>query len=119
MPRYSLPVGLDGGLAVVPPSLPEGDWLAPLLVPVAEEPEEELPAPLLPLAPLEESLPDGEDALPLRPLDEPDELPAPDEEPEDELPTPDDELPMPELSTPRALAVLSSRRPVTVRLLDF
>ena len=94
---------------MVPPSLPEEDWLAPLFVPV----DDELPLPVA-LPPLDESLPDDDDGLPLPP-DVPGELPMPDEE----LDEPDDEPPMPALSTPRALAVLSSRRPVIDRLLDF
>ena len=78
-----------------------------------------LAEPLVPeLLPLEApglelfELPMPDDPLLLEPL----ELPMPDDE-DPEVP----EDPMPELatSTPSALAVLSSRRPVTWRLLDF
>lgn len=77
-----------------------------------------------------ELVPDG--LLAELPLDAPEELPpvAPEDEPPipDELPMPEDdelsmleedELPVLETSTPRALAVLSSIRPVACRLLDF
>ena len=115
--RYSLPVGLDGGFAEVPPSVPEEDWLAPLLVPVVDEPEGELPVPLA-LPPPNESLLDG-DGLSLRPADEPEELPIPELLLDGELEVPmslAEELAPP---TPNALAVLSSMRPVACRLFDF
>jgi hypothetical protein len=96
LPGGSVPVELapDGLLAELPLDAPEE------LLPVA--PEDELPIP---------------DELP---LSEDDELPTLDDG-DDELPMPEDELPMLELetSTPRALAVLSSIRPVACRLLDF
>ena len=84
----------------MPVELPPDGLLAELPLDAPEE--------LLPVAP--------EDELPI-----PDELPLSDV---DELPTleeGDDELPMPELdtSTPSALAVLSSIRPVACRLFDF
>ena len=84
-----MPVGFDGGLAVELPCAPDDDWLAPLLLPLDEEPEDELPGLRLPLAP---------------------------EVPELEPPV---LLPELAISTPNALAVLSSMRPVTDRLLDF
>jgi len=84
------------------------------------------PLPTLLLDPLLEGealLPDKEPPLPAAPDEE---LPIPDDElpvpGDDELPMPEDEeLPAPELatSTPSALAVLSSMRPVACRLLDF
>jgi hypothetical protein len=138
---YSLPVGLvagpvvwplSGGLpACVPRLLTPFDVSGCCVVPELEdwpglvelEPEPlPLPMPLdsfeEPRLPLEEPLPDE---LPV-----PEELPIP-EEPEEELPAPDEPLlleePMPDdelaTSTPSALAVFSSMRPVAVRLLDF
>jgi hypothetical protein len=79
--------------------------------PALDEPE------LEPVPKLLESLLDEED--PRLPLD-----PVPVEDPDDELPmpedVPEDEEPMPvPASTPRALTVLSSSRPVAERLLDF
>jgi hypothetical protein len=75
----------------------------------------DVPFPTLPLAAPEELLP----VFPEGELPMPEELPIP-ELPEGELPMPE-ELPIPELltSTPSALAVLSSMRPVAGRLLDF
>ena len=96
------------------------------LLPGLEAPE--APGPLPGGSVPVELVPDG--LLAELPLDAPEELPP--VAPEDELPIPD-ELPMPEddelsmleedelleTSTPRALAVLSSIRPVACRLLDF
>jgi hypothetical protein len=93
-------------LLVVPPGALEGDLPAPLF-PVSAEPEDEPPVALpLPELPMPEPDPDADEPAELG-----EELPMPDEEP----------MPPPALLmfTPRALAVLSSMRPVTDKLLDF
>ena len=111
--------------------LPEPLDAAPELLPVSKLLESLLEdEPRLPVLPLGVELPAPEDELPIPedgPLEdppaEPPEEPAPEEDlelpiPEDEVP---DEPPMPELatSTPNALAVFSSMRPVACKLLDF
>jgi hypothetical protein len=104
--------------------LPEPLDAAPELLPVPKLLESLLEdEPRLPVLPLGVELPAPEEELPI-PEDEPlEDSPAGEEDlelpmPEDELP---DEPPMPELatSTPNALAVFSSMRPVACKLLDF
>ena len=117
--------------------------LDPLLEPLLDEPLSEAPPPVDPL--LDEPLPDPDEPpvpneLPDEPLleglveeDPPDEDFSVDElRPEEEAPLPDEllslleeaplddePLPLPEASTPSALAVLSSRRPVACIPLSF
>jgi hypothetical protein len=111
--------------------LPEPPDAAPELLPVPKLLESLLEdEPRLPVLPLGVELPAPEEELPIpedEPLEDPPAEPPEEPAPEDdlELPIPEDEVPdeppMPELatSTPNALAVFSSMRPVACKLFDF
>lgn len=120
---------LDNQLPELPldEPLPEEPLLDPVLAPLLEEPPEDEPLP-----PVPDDLPVGESPAP---NELPDEDPLEDDlsldglRPDEEAPLPDelfsleeaplDDDPLPEASTPNALAVLSSSRPVACIPLSF
>ena len=106
-PRLLTPFEVSGS---VDPVLDDPEELEPLPVPTPLESfevprDEPLPEPVAPEDPIPELLPDEEPDEPLIPDDE---LPLEDPVPADEA-----------TSTPKALAVLLSMRPVACKLLDF
>ena len=120
-PRLLTPFEVSGS---VDPVLEDPAELEPLPVPTLLESlelprEEPLPEPVAPEEPIPELLPEEEPDEPFIPDDdEPLDDPIP--ELDDPIPELDDPVPEDEAtSTPRALAVLLSIRPVACRLLDF